>query len=181
MQLSDSQRKFLIQDQAIGSGIFNLLLNALIAWLTFRKLPAVPISGDPSITGDVIGTMILLPLLTCVIVTPLVRKAVQAGKVEPLHEDTSARRMVRWLPSNSFLRGLALGFISLALFGPLLLGAFMVAGVQTMSVGGYVFIKALYAAALAAVNAPVIALYVLAKEQAPARGHDALRAETRAT
>ena len=164
MFLSEAQRKYLIQDQIIGSAIFNALLNALLAWLTFRRHASVPMKGDPSIIGDAIGTAVLLPLLTCVIVTPLVRKVLKTGKLEPLVTPSPARSMVLWLPRLSFARGLVLALGALATCAPIYLGLLVVAGIDQLSVGAFVAIKTVYAALMAGLCAPVIALYVMAAE-----------------
>lgn len=155
--LSEAQRKFLIHDQVIGGGVINGLLNALLGWLSFRHHDRVPMHGDPSIVADTIATAVLLPLIACLIVTPLVRKAIKAGKVEPLR----ARSIVLWLPRLSFLRGLVLGLLTLATLAPLMLGLYLLFGVETLSVTSFVIIKALYAGVMAALISPVIALYVL--------------------
>jgi len=162
MDLTEAQRKYLVHDQIIGSAVFNALLNALLAWLTFRRHTAVPLKGDPSIIGDAIGTAVLLPLLTCLIVTPLVRKALKTGKLEPLLTPSPGRSMVLWLPSLSFFRGLVLALAALATCAPVFLGLLVLAGVEQLSVGAFIFVKTLYAAVMAGLCAPVIALYVMA-------------------
>jgi hypothetical protein len=164
MYLSEAQRKYLVHDQIIGSAIFNAVLSALLAWLTFRRHASVPMKGDPSIIGDAIGTAVLLPLLTCLIVTPLVRKAMKAGKFEPLVQPSSGRSMVLWLPSLSFLRGLVLALGALATCAPVWLGLMVLAGVDQLSVGAFVFMKTVYAAVMAGLCAPIIALYVMATQ-----------------
>jgi hypothetical protein len=164
MYLSETQRKYLVQDQIIGSAVFNALLNALLAWMSLHKLASVPMTGNPSIVGDAIVTAILLPLLTCLIVTPLVRKAIKAGKVTPLSTPSPGRSMVLWLPSLSFFRGLVLALGVLATCTPALLGLLVLAGVEQLSVGAFIFIKTIYAAVMAGLVAPVIALYVMASE-----------------
>jgi len=161
MKLSAAQHKYLVHDQIIGAGIFNLLLNAGLAWLSFRHHKVVPMTGDPSIVGDTIGTALILPLVVCLIASPLVRKAIKAGKVDALSASSRVRSMVLWLPRWSFFRGLVLGLIGVAWFAPPLLLLFKLAGVENMSVGGYVVVKALFAGALAAAVSPVMALYVL--------------------
>lgn len=168
MYLSEAQRKYLIQDQIIGSAVFNAVLAALLAWLTFRHHTSVPMKGDPSIIGDAIGTAVLLPLLTCLIVTPLVRKAMQAGKLEPLMQPSTGRSMVLWLPKLSFLRGVVLALAALATCTPLWLGTLVLAGVDQLSVGMYIFMKSVYAGVMAGGCAPIIALYVMARTPAAA-------------
>lgn len=168
MFLSEAQRKYLIHDQIIGSAIFNALLGALLAWLTFRHHTSVPMKGDPSIIGDAIGTAVLLPLLTCLIVTPLVRKAMKAGKFEPLAQASAGRSMLLWLPSLSFLRGLVLALGALATCAPFWLGLLVLAGIDQLPVGAFVFMKSVYAAVMAGACAPIIALYVMATPPPPA-------------
>jgi hypothetical protein len=162
MFLSEAQRKYLVHEQIIGSALFNLMLNAGLAWLGFRHHDAVPMRGDPSILNDAIGTAVLLPLLTCLIVTPLVRKRVRSGKLEPLIELPPGYDMLHWLPSWSFFRGLVLALLCLAWVTPLYLGLLFLCGVESMSVGGFVVVKGLYAAIMAAQVSPAIALYVMA-------------------
>jgi hypothetical protein len=168
MQLSESQRKYLISEHVIGGGVFNLLLSAVLAWLAFRHHDVVPLRGDPGIVRDALGTVVILPFLTCLIVTGLVRKSVKAGKVEPTLGPSPQRSMLLWLPRSTFLRSLVFALLSLAFFAPVLLGLFLVSGIDHLSVGSFVAIKGLYAGVLAACNSPFIALYVLATSEAPA-------------
>jgi hypothetical protein len=160
--LSQTQRSFLIRHHIIGATLFNALLNGFLAWLTFRHQPAVPIAGDPSVVGDAIGTAVLLPLLTCLIVTPLVRRAIAHGRVEPLSSFAGNISMVLWLPRLSFFRGLALSLLCLAWLTPLYLAPMLLADIASLSVGAFVFMKIMYAGVMAAWVAPVVALYVLA-------------------
>ena len=69
-----------------------------------------------------------------------------------------------WLPSLSFLRGLVLALAALATCAPLWLGPLVVAGVDQVSVGTFVFMKSLYAAIMAGACSPIIALHVMATE-----------------
>lgn len=162
MFLSEAQRKYLVHDQIIGSAIFNLLLNAGLAWLGFRHHAAVPMHGDPSILNDAIGTAVILPLLTCLVVTPLVRKRLRSGKLEPLFELPERYDLLLWLPRWSFVRGLVLALLCLAWIAPLYLGLFFRFGVSSLSVASFVAIKGLYAAVMAGAVAPVIALHTMA-------------------
>jgi hypothetical protein len=166
MNLSDAQRKYLVREQIIGGALVNGVLNGVLAWLTFRKHAVVPMTGDPSLLNDVLATAVVMPLAICLIATPLVRKAIQAGKVEPLSAAaTPARTMLLWLPEHSLLRGLVLAFAALATCAPLLLGSLLVFGVHDLSVTGFAAIKFFYAAIVAGLVSPIIALYVLVNPQ----------------
>lgn len=162
MKLSESQRKYLVRDQIIGGALVNGVLNAFLAWLTFRHHALVPMQGDPSILNDLIATAVLMPLFICVIGTPLVRKALRAGKFEPLTTLSSGRTMVLWLPANSFLRGLLLALGALATCAPVLLGLLLLFGVHSMSVAGFTTLKLVYSGILGALVSPLVALYVMA-------------------
>lgn len=164
MILTESQRKYLVQDQVVGAAVVNGVINALLAWLTFRKHAQVPMLGEQGILGDALATAVLLPLFVCLIATPLVRKAVRTGKVTPLSVPSDGRTMILWLPRNSFLRGGALALLALATCAPVLLGPLALFGVHELSVLGFVVLKAFYAAIMAAIVAPIVALYVMARE-----------------
>lgn len=168
MNLSDAQRKYLVRDQIIGGALVNGVINAFLAWLTFRHHAVVSMKGDPSILNDVIATAVLMPLFICIIATPLVRKAMQAGKIEPLTAPSAARTMVLWLPANSFLRGLLLALASLATCAPVLLGLLLMFGVHSMSVSGFATLKLFYAGVLGALTSLVVALYAMAASAAHA-------------
>jgi hypothetical protein len=156
------QRKYLVRDQIIGGALVNGVINAFLAWLTFRHHAVVPMQGDPSILNDVIATAVLMPLFICVIATPLVRKAMQAGKFEPLATASSARTMVLWLPAHSFLRGLLMALAALATCAPVLLGLLLMFGVHSMSVAGFATLKLFYSGIVGALVSPLVALYVMA-------------------
>jgi hypothetical protein len=165
MNLSDAQRKYLVHEQIVGGALVNGVINAVLGWLTFRHHPIVPMQGDPSILNDVIATSVLMPLFICVIATPLVRKALQAGKAQALDTPSAARTMILWLPANSFLRGGLLAAAALATCTPLLLGALLLFGVNGMSVAGFATLKFFYAGTLAGLVSPIVAVYAMAAPQ----------------
>ena len=167
MNLSHAQRKYLVHEQLIGGALVNGLINALLGWLTFRNHPVVPMQGDPSLLNDIIATSVLMPWFICVIGTPLVRKALRAGKAEALAGPSSARTMVLWLPANSLLRGGLLAVASLATCAPLLLGGLLVFGVHGMSVASFAVLKLFYAGLLGGLVSLVVALYAMAAPSAP--------------
>jgi hypothetical protein len=52
-----------VREQVIIAVIVNLLLNALLALLLYRRLAVVPVEGDQSVTNDLLITAFLVPLL----------------------------------------------------------------------------------------------------------------------
>jgi len=162
--MSSELRKTLVL-QALGAAVFNLLLNGGIAWLSFRGAVALPLwARGPCVAFDTIGTSLFLPLVTCLIMTPLVRRGARAaGDGGAARGWTRATRpFLRRLPRNFALRGLAVGLVSAALVAPAALALLSLAGVVAMNGGGIVVWKAVYSGVLAALVTPIFALGALA-------------------
>lgn len=163
--LSPSQRTFLTREQIVAPALFNLALNAGLAWLVFRNHTPIPLWGDPSIAGDLLGTLFLLPFFTCLAVTPLVRRAARAGKVDRLDIVPGQHRVLRLLPRSIWARAALAGLVCLVLFGPpsvLLLSAL---GIESFSLATAVPFKGVFAGLLAALVTPWLALYALARDE----------------
>jgi hypothetical protein len=157
--MSPEHRRYLLLEQGIGAGVFNFVLNAAIAWVLFRQMETVPLWGQQSIAGDTIGTAFMLPLLTTLIASRVVRGHVRRGRVPAWAADAPVWQR---MPRGLFLRGLVLGVVCLVVAGLPATSALGAAGVAEMSFGGFVVFKALFAAALAIVVTPVIARLALA-------------------
>jgi hypothetical protein len=166
--LNAAQRTFIVNEQTIVPAVFNLALNAGLGWVVFKKFESVPLWGDPSIAGDIVGTLFFLPFLTCLIVTPLVKRAARAGKVEWLSIAPGEHPVLRLFPRSVWLRALLVGLASVVLFGVPLLGLLALLGVEGWSVSTMVSAKGIYAALIAALVTPYLALYALAGGEEPA-------------
>jgi hypothetical protein len=158
--MSPRHRRYLLLDQGVGAGIVNLLLNAGIAWLVFRGTEAVPLWGQQSIAGDTIGTAFVLPFLSTLIASAVVRSQVRAGYVPAIA--LSARSALRRLPRSLAGRGAVLGLIGVVVTGLPMAAALDIAGVGQMAFGDFVAFKAVFAAVLGALVTPVIARAALA-------------------
>ncbi len=157
--MSPEHKRFLLVEQGVGSVVVNLAINGLIAFLMFRGAAAVPLWGQQSIAGDTIGTTFFLPLITCLIVTPLARRQVLAGRVAPA---VGTPLGLQWMPSRTLWRGATLGVISAVAVAPPAIAALVALGVAQQSFWGFVAFKAVFAAALGAVVTPLIALWAIA-------------------
>lgn len=157
--MSPAHKRFLLLEEGLGSVLVNLLLNGVIAYLMFRSAVSVPLWGQQSIAGDTIGTTFFLPLFTCLIVTPLARRQVHAGRLEPLDGTPLG---LAWLPARAFWRGAVLGVLSVILVAPPTIMLLSALGVTQQSFWGFVLFKAVFAAALGAVVTPLIALWAIA-------------------
>lgn len=169
--MTNEQRRFLIVDQGIVGGVINFVVNGAIAWYLFRAMAQVPMTGgSQNILGDVVGTFFLLPLIVCLIVTPLVRRQVRSGKLAALNWDRATHWLYRHMPASSFMRGLVLGVACTIVLGLPLFGLMAAFGITSMAYWDFVITKGVYAGVLAAIISPVIAFAALGDqlEVAPA-------------
>ncbi len=158
MDLDEAHRRYLVIEQGVGAIIANLLINAGIAWLMFRSMDIVPLWGQQSIAGDTLGTTFFLPFFTCLIVTPLTHMAIRQGRMPSSRWMRQEHPWLSRLPGGTALRAFVLGLIVFVLVGPISVWVLSLLGVQEMSFRGFVLFKALFAGALAAPVAPLIAL-----------------------
>jgi hypothetical protein len=161
--MSSAQRRYLLVEQGLGAGVFNLVLNALIAWLMFRGRQTVPLWGEQSIAGDTIGTSFLLPFLTCQIVTRLAHRQVRAGRLVALGWTRAAHPWLGWLPRGTGARGAVLGLAGVAVLAPAAIAMVRGLGAAPMSLWGFVTFKAGFAAAAALLVTPLVALWAIAE------------------
>jgi hypothetical protein len=161
MPLAASQRRFLLVEQSLVPFGINFFLNGAIAWATFRAAESVPFQGASSIVGDTLVTSFLLPLLTCLIVTVLLQKQLDAGKATPFAAAPGA--LGGFLAARGkLLRGALLGVASVALVAVPTLLALSAVGVDALARDSFLWFKALYAGGLAALVQPAIAWLALA-------------------
>jgi len=166
--MSPAHRRFLLLEQGVGAAIFNFALNAGIAWLLFHHLDTVPIRGQQSIAGDTIATSLILPFLTCLIVTPTVRRRVRHGGIAPLARRDAAAVPLAWLPGRTWLRALVFAGLGALAFAPVTIVVLDALGVAAQSLRQFILFKASFAALAALVVTPVISVAALADEVTPA-------------
>lgn len=155
-------RRYLLIESGVGSAIFNFAINGVIAWLLFRRAATVPLWGQQSIAGDTFGTCFFLPFLTGLIVTAIARRRIRAGKLSPLGWTRASHPALGWLPSGTTRRAFALGVVCAVVLAPPTVFALALLDVTALRLWPFVTFKATFAALLAAVVTPVIALWAIA-------------------
>jgi len=165
--MSSPQLRYLLVEQGVGSAVFNFVLNAAIAWGLFRHLSVVPLWGQQSIAGDTIGTTIMLPLLTCLIVTRVARGHLRRERVAALGWSRRSHPWLRALPAGTWWRAVVLALITSALVAAPTLWALAALGIADLGLWPFVAFKASFAAALAAVVTPLVALWAIADGREP--------------
>lgn len=159
--MSPAHRRYLFLEQGVGGAVVNLLINAGIAALLFRGHAIVPLWGQQSVAGDTVGTTFLLPLLTCLIVTPLARHQVRAGRIAAIDWTSESHPMLGWLPGGTVQRAVMLGVICTVIVAPLAVSALSALHVTAMSFWHFLTFKAIFGALLGAAVTPVIALLAI--------------------
>lgn len=146
--------------------MINALLNAAIAWLSVRGQEAVPLWGLPivetSTFWNVVGTLFLLPLITCLLTTAAVRRDVRLGSLDSLSRLRSEHRWLTALPSSNPRRGVAFGALTVAVLGPPLILALLITGFPELTRGQFISCQTVFAVCLGALVTPAIALYAMA-------------------
>lgn len=165
-QLPASHRRWIVVNALIATALINLVFNAAIDWLSVKDEATVPLWGMPlvetSTFSNLVATLFLLPLITCVLMTRVVRRDVRLGSLDSLSQLRTAYGWLGALPTSPLRRGVVFGAIAVAVLAPPLALALVVSGVAELTKGEFVVFHAVFAAALSVVVAPVIALYAMA-------------------
>jgi hypothetical protein len=169
MPLSLEHRRFLMVEQSLQPALFNLVLNAGIAWLLFRGNPYLTLWDEGEVGPDLLITSVLLPVLSCLIVTRIVSGQITSGKVPRLGAGHASASAGGWHRRSALARAGFLGVIGLV-FGAVPAIALLTAlGPESMTVGAFVTFKGLWTAALALAMSPAIAWWAIlaASTEAP--------------
>ena len=158
--MSHDYRKYLVGQGVIGAGI-NFLLNGAIGWMLYRHLPHIPLYGEQSIAGDIVVTSLLLPVLVCLIATPLIRREVRSARLPAANWLRPGSSRAARLLGNLLLRAGVLWVLSALLVSPVTIWTLHTLGVGRLEFWTFVAFKASFAAALAAVITPIVAAWAL--------------------
>lgn len=155
MMLLPEQRSLLRRSFVVSPLIINFVLNGLIAWLVYGRTPAIPVS---TLIADALLTCFLIPFLTCLVVVPIVWQLVRQGDLSAVIWSRDGVWWLRWLPEGKWARALAIG-LAAAVAGTLIVGGLLLLlNIESMAGGTFVWVKAAYAAVLAALVTPFLAL-----------------------
>lgn len=173
--LTPEQTRFLRREQMIAPAVFNFVFNVGAGWLVFRQTQPVPIWFElsmpgllaPNLVGDILGMFFFLPFVTCLLVTPLVRRAAQAGKVTRVRLVAKQHPILRHFPASTWQRGALVGSVSALGIAPFAIGLLSLFGAEALPLATAVGLKGVLAAGLAALTTPWFALYVLADDAQP--------------
>ena len=162
--LSWPHRRWLILNALLGTAVVNMVLTSGIAWLSASSEKRVPLwpslpGMKPSTVTDTVGTFFVLPFLTCLIVTTIVRRDQRAGRLAPLGR---SHPLLARLPAMRLRRALVLGGLCIAALGPLSIVVLVAIDFGNISLHDFVLYKGLLGVALGAIVTPVVAVAAMA-------------------
>ena len=166
MKLSSDQRRYLLFAQCFIPFAINFVLNGLLGFLMFRGMNPVPTWGIESSAGpDLIGTCFFLPAITCLIVTPLVRRHIRSGMVERISPSEGLPGWLRPFQRPLAGRALVFGLVGLTLVGVPLAGGLLSAAPAQSGLILFLWFKASFSAVLGGAVTPIIGLVALAEAE----------------
>jgi MFS superfamily sulfate permease-like transporter len=149
-----------------GTAAINLTINAALAGLFtigIRRVPAwsAPLIGGPSVVGNTLGTLVILPVTTSLLCTASIR-VYQRGGLALLGPD-HLPRLIRHLVVGPMRRGLRLAVLCLAAFGPLTILVGFVGAGGGLSRLGFIISQIAVGVLLGALVTPVVAVAAMAE------------------
>jgi hypothetical protein len=183
-ELPAANQRWLITRALVATVAINTVVNAAIAWLSVAGQGSVSMWGAPlvetSIFWNVVGTLFLLPLITCVLTTTAIRADIRSGSLSPLSELRATHGWLAALPSSRWRRGAAIGALTVVTLAPPLLLVLVGADPGDLDEGQVVLCQTVFAVLLGIVVTPPIALCAMADPDATDTGRqDALRHDPR--
>lgn len=177
-ELPPANRQWLLTRALAATVVINVVVNAAIAWLSVAGQGSVSMWGAPlvetSIFWNVVGTLFLLPLITCVLTTTAIRADIRSGSLPPLTELRSAHRWLASLPFPRWRRGAVVGALAVVMLAPPLILVLVAADFGDLDAGQFVLCQTVFAVLLGVVVTPPIALCAMADPPAAGSGRRGL-------
>jgi hypothetical protein len=161
MDLAPINRRSLRAHAALGL-VLNFFLNGAAAWFSFPPVGRIPLFARGNcVAGDAVGTSFFLPLTTCLVLTPIVRRALAPRGTTPPIARASLPAAIRLLPRNFVGRGALVGLACALTIAPATLALLGACGVEAMGRVDVTVFKAVYTALLGALVTPLLGLRAL--------------------
>lgn len=163
-ELPAPNRRWILVNALLVPVFLNVVITSGIDLLSIAGHGEIQLWGPPLVRPSsgwtVIGTLFILPLITCLLVTTAVHADLEKGTLERL--DSGFRRgRGAGLPATRLRRGVAMGVAANLLLAPPLLLAMTLLDFPDLAHGPYVLIHAAFAVALGLFVTPVIALMAM--------------------
>jgi hypothetical protein len=162
--LPAAHRRWIVVNALVVTALINTALNATIAWLSVRGQEQVPLwsIGETSTVTDTLGTLFVLPVITCVLCTSAVWRELRTGRLHRVQGLSQRQPILAALPAARILRGVAFGALCLMMLAAPATVLLVATGLGDLSQSEFIVYKVLFAVALGALVTPVIALRAMA-------------------
>jgi hypothetical protein len=159
-------RRWILLKAVFATALINAIVNAAIAWFSIQGQAQVATWGLPlvetSLFWSAIGTLFLLPLITCVLTTTAIRHDIATGSVEPVGWLRVAYPRATALPVGRSIRGAVLGVLAVAALGPLVALDLVAGGASEFSSTQFIAFQTALAVVVGALVTPIVAFCAMA-------------------
>jgi hypothetical protein len=133
-----------IRSAGLGAAVPNMVINPAIAWLTNRRMEAVPLIGSGSVVMDTAITCVLMTLIVALFTASATRRGIETGHVIGSAGLPRSWGLLSRLPQQGWALGLTLGVGFACTVAPLTFGLFSLLGVASLPFAGFAVFKAVY-------------------------------------
>ena len=170
MGLGPEHQRWIVINAFLVPVVVNAILNGSIAWLSSigeKAIPlvSVPLLQKPSMVSDTLGTLVILPFTTALVVGAAIRREKRLGRLTPITNPSTLGRLLARMPVNPMRRAGRFADMSLALLGPVSLLVLMVGNFGGISRMSFVIYKIILGIVLGLVVTPLIALAAMGDPQ----------------
>ncbi len=142
-----------IRRTGVTAGLFNFVLNPLLAWLGNRSRAEVPLTGAGSAAVDTVITCLILSFLVTLFISADTRRALRTGTLETGGRLPRTGPLLGRLPGRPWQLGLILGLVAALVVTAGLVGLSAAFGVTSFPFLAFALLKAGYTPLLAYVVA----------------------------
>lgn len=154
--------RFWLVDQFLVPIALNFAISWCLAWALYRGTAVIPLWGAESVSSDILGTSLVLPWVTCVINSAVLKRRARLGRVPRVGVDVT-RSPWRLAPKSAVWRGLVLALLCLIFVALPTLGILDFSGLTHFELRACLALNASYAALLTALSSPVVAVLAAAQ------------------
>ena len=152
--------RFWLVDQFLVPIGLNFAISWGLAWALYGSTAVIPLWGVESVASDMLGTSLVLPWVNCVINSAVLKRHMRLGRVPSVGLD-GTRWPWRLAPKSVVRRGFVLALLCLLFVALPTLGVLDLSGLKHVERRTCLALNASYAALLAALTSPVIAVVVI--------------------
>lgn len=151
------RRSYMLREHVVGPTIINFGINGAIPAAIFRGQDPVVMEGGA--VFDYLAIAFAIPFFSCLIVTSLVARQVRKGDVARLLDAVLPAE--RWALRQRWVRGLALGGVSLVLFGLPAVALGLFAAPDVLPYWDLILSKASFGGLVALLTSPIVGWWAL--------------------